>query len=439
MSNQNGSRPTVTDCTFRGNFALFSGGGLSSESGSSPIVTHCSFVENACGTQGGGGIKIDNSSSATLANCAFIGNESRNGPGGGLNRLGLPMAVTSCTFSGNSASNGGGIFNGTTGLAVTNCTFSGNIANTGRAIRDKAGAAATNCVFWTDNESSVPVTGFVTVAYSSIQDADPNDGDIPFGGEANGNIDDNPLFADADGDDDIIGTADDDLRLPAGLSPCIDAGNNAAVPAGVTTDLDGNGRILDDGAMFDTGNGTRPIVDMGAYEVPGDCNNNDTPDALDPDADGDGVINECDPDADNDGLLNDDELDLGSDPLYPDTDKDGVSDGPSDPDGPEGVIHAGPDNCPLIANHSQTDTDNDDVGDRCDPCPDDDQDICAASPGDMDNDGDVDLTDYDAFLDCFTGPGGAVSPGCEPADTDKDQDSDLIDFGVFQDLFTGGP
>ncbi len=56
------------------------------------------------------------------------------------------------------------------------------------------------------------------------------------------------------------------LRLQL-TSPAIDAGNNAAVPAGVTTDLDGNPRFVDIPAVPDTGNGTPPIVDMGAYEA----------------------------------------------------------------------------------------------------------------------------------------------------------------------------
>lgn len=73
------------------------------------------------------------------------------------------------------------------------------------------------------------------------------------------------MFRDADGQDDIVGTEDDNLRLSAG-SPCIDAGDNNEVPSGVTTDLDGNPRFIDDPDITDTGNGTPPIVDMGAYE-----------------------------------------------------------------------------------------------------------------------------------------------------------------------------
>ncbi|MHC4981264.1 MAG: hypothetical protein ACYTGT_19950, partial [Planctomycetota bacterium] len=49
----------------------------------------------------------------------------------------------------------------------------------------------------------------------------------------------------------------------------IDAGDNAAVPPGQDTDLDGNPRFVDDGCTEDTGVGDPPIVDMGAYEFQG--------------------------------------------------------------------------------------------------------------------------------------------------------------------------
>jgi hypothetical protein len=80
--------------------------------------------------------------------------------------------------------------------------------------------------------------------------------DIESGSPGPGNIDADPLFADAD------------YRLGPG-SPCIDAGDNAAVPPGQDTDHDGNPRFVDDLCKVDTGFGDPPIVDMGAYELQG--------------------------------------------------------------------------------------------------------------------------------------------------------------------------
>ncbi len=57
------------------------------------------------------------------------------------------------------------------------------------------------------------------------------------------------------------------------------------------------------------------------------------------------------------------------------------------------------------------------------------------SPGDMDDDGDVDLDDYVLFAAAMSGP---TAPTAEPdADLDGDNDCDLADFAVFADHFTG--
>jgi hypothetical protein len=72
-----------------------------------------------------------------------------------------------------------------------------------------------------------------------------------------GNIDADPQFVDAEAGD---------LHLQPN-SPAVDAGDNGAVPPSVTTDLDGNPRFADLPGVVDTGSGTPPIVDMGAYEV----------------------------------------------------------------------------------------------------------------------------------------------------------------------------
>ena len=60
-------------------------------------------------------------------------------------------------------------------------------------------------------------------------------------------------------------------------SPAIDAGSNALVPAGLALDLDGEPRFVDIEDVADTGEGSGPIVDLGAFEAnapevcPGDC------------------------------------------------------------------------------------------------------------------------------------------------------------------------
>jgi hypothetical protein len=79
------------------------------------------------------------------------------------------------------------------------------------------------------------------------------------------------LFVDPAGPDGSYGTADDDFRL-LNESPAIDSGDNDALVPPVGTDLDGHLRRVNDPLVPDTGHGTAPIVDRGAYEfqLPGD-------------------------------------------------------------------------------------------------------------------------------------------------------------------------
>jgi len=61
-----------------------------------------------------------------------------------------------------------------------------------------------------------------------------------------------------------------------------------------------------------------------------------------------------------------------------------------------------------------------------------------AARGDLDNDGDADLTDFASFQACFNGPNRAPGQtGCADADLDGDTDVDLADFGTFQGCFNG--
>jgi hypothetical protein len=283
MYNYNNSSPTVTNCTFENNQAQevstnYGGGGMCN-SNSNPVVTYCTFSGNSAGRWGGG--MYNDSSSPVVTNCTFNGNTAYTGAGM-FNQTSGPM-LNMCTFSGNSAGgSGGGMFNYTTssptvtncafsdnsadwnggGMAnvesstptVTNCTFSGNAAqNTGGGIdnENNSSPTVTNCILWGDtpneiyNNSSTPI-----VTYSDVEGGTSESW---FGA---GCIDTDPLFVDAAGGN---------WRL-SDWSPCVDAGNNNDVPGGVMTDLDGNPRFVDDTGAADTGAGTAPIVDMGAFE-----------------------------------------------------------------------------------------------------------------------------------------------------------------------------
>jgi len=142
-----------------------------------------------------------------------------------------------------------------------------------------------------------------------------------------------------------------------------------------------------------------------------------------PDSDGDGLsdVDELliyytdpyDADTDDDGLNDGDEVSLGGDPFDPDTDDDSVLDGS--------------DNCLLLANVDQTNTDGDGLGDLCDP--DDDNDtlsdgdeisVYGTDPLNPDTDGDG-LND-----------GFELSIGTSPvlADTDGDGFSDRIEVNL---------
>jgi uncharacterized repeat protein (TIGR01451 family) len=98
-----------------------------------------------------------------------------------------------------------------------------------------------------------------TVAYSDVQGSGGSGSgwDTALGIDGGGNLDADPRF--------VIPTAGD-LRLGPD-SPAIDAGDNTAVPPTVTTDLDGRPRFIDVPFIPDSGSGTPPLVDMGAYEA----------------------------------------------------------------------------------------------------------------------------------------------------------------------------
>ncbi|MHC4462699.1 MAG: right-handed parallel beta-helix repeat-containing protein [Planctomycetota bacterium] len=271
---------TVINCTFTGNYAGNDdggghGAGMYNVSGN-PTVTNCKFIGNSAialdGGEGAGGGMYNGQSNPTLTNCTFMGNTAGHNGGGMYNYESSPT-LTNCAFSGNLAREGGtGSYGG--GMyssyfcnpTLTNCTFSGNTARAdyadgGGGIYNGTHTSVTliNCIFWANSSSQGSQIFLYRSDKTSIRYCDIQDG---AGGVyvfnsflewLDGNIDADPCFVDPDGDDDILGTEDDNLRLSTD-SPCIDAGDPNYIAGPNETDLDGNPRVI-------TGR-----IDMGAYE-----------------------------------------------------------------------------------------------------------------------------------------------------------------------------
>jgi autotransporter-associated beta strand protein len=227
--------PTIVYCTLRENYASWEGGAMFDQHNSSPALTSCTIISNQ--SNAGGGMFNRDHSNPSLINCLVADNSSPSFAGGGIEDLETSSPTfINCTFYGNSAMYAG--------AAVYNMDWS-------------SGLTATNCIFWANiatlQQNGGPISSNqATITYSCVEDADPNDATV-FPGI--GNIDDDPRLVEPLGADNLLGTGDENLRLRPD-SPCLDAGNNAAVPAGLTTDLDGDPRIVGAG------------VDMGAFEGP---------------------------------------------------------------------------------------------------------------------------------------------------------------------------
>jgi len=186
----------------------------------------------------------------------IVGNSARY-RGGGIRSFGV-LTMTNNSVTDNSADEGGGFW---TGCSYQHC---------GSSI-------VTNSILWANNAITSPQVfrgeeATILISYSDVQGAVSGGGwDISLGTDGGGNIDSDPLFRripdSGDGDWSTLPYNDyGDLRLQL-TSPAIDAGDNDAVPAGLTTDLDGRPRFVDIVEVPDTGSGTPPMVDMGAYEA----------------------------------------------------------------------------------------------------------------------------------------------------------------------------
>ncbi len=156
MSNHYGSQPIVTNCAFRENRALHSSGGMYNHEGSSPTVTDCEFHDNSTDWAGGAMENLTNSH-PIVTNCTFEGNYSTgrnvwgNGIGGAMVNTDGDSTVTGCSFVANYADVGGGVINWGSGTnpIFTNCIFGSNRSISGGGMHNNLGSSPRliNCTF----------------------------------------------------------------------------------------------------------------------------------------------------------------------------------------------------------------------------------------------------------------------------------------------------
>jgi len=310
------SNPILKDCSITKNIANSNGGGVCNTV-SNPTLIECKFTKNSA--ELGGGIYNDQSA-PIITNCVFNQNISDQRGGGIFNSFVSSPVITNCRFGQNRAGlRGGGLHNHASSASVINCTFTNNIADWegGGICNVESKLTLSNCILWGNNAEtwaqirSYGTTVNLIVSHCVIQE------DLPIG------IKNQVSSTAPDGNLDINPNLTADYHIQPG-SPCIDAGDNNAIPTDsadldgdldltepTPIDIDADSRFADDPNIDDTGIGTTPIVDIGADEFI-DNDNDSLPDWWERKYFGDALIAEPDDDPDMDYLTNLEEYNLYS-------------------------------------------------------------------------------------------------------------------------------
>jgi hypothetical protein len=293
---------TIRRSDFIGNSTTSNGGAVSVHT-STFAMSECRFVDNHADLTGGAlSISFETITGfggSPVTNCWFLGNSANNGGAlsatggqGGFMVFGSSPVLTGCVINGNTATNQGGAMwiNANSEPQFINTTISHNSAGVeggGLYTRAEGSIPApgipevnlANTILWGNSDASgstwtsqvFPEHGTILYFQCDVQGWDGT-------GSGSGNFAADPMFVDVDGDDDVLGTLDDNVQLVTG-SPAIDAGDATSLPTD-SADLDCDGdtveampldigrvvRVDDDVKTPDTGIGRTPQIDLGAWE-----------------------------------------------------------------------------------------------------------------------------------------------------------------------------
>jgi predicted outer membrane repeat protein len=197
------------------------------------IFERCVFESNYA--HEAGAVDVRNSH-PRFSNCLFFHNTADGDGGGAIRVTSSTVQIQNCTIAWNTAYKGVGA-----GILATSSTVD-----------------VSNSVFY--RNWGTPVGGQGTPSDISGATVNVRYSRVTGGYAGPGNTSASPMFVDGSF------SLHPDFHLQVG-SPCIDAGENAAVPAGVVLDLTHGPRFIDHPLVLDVGSGVAPLVDMGAYET----------------------------------------------------------------------------------------------------------------------------------------------------------------------------
>ena len=191
MYNYSGS-PTLANCTFDGNSANISGGGIANVVNSRPTVANCMFSGNSSSD---GGAMSNFRSSPMVTNCGFTRNSAGNG--GGVYDDNASPTMIQCSFSGNSANSGGGMYNGSSAPTMSKCTFNENSAgNFGGAMYNNISTATVANSAFIGNQADTGGGMYNWVSSSTVTDTTFSANSAGGGGGGMANIGGRPTVTD---------------------------------------------------------------------------------------------------------------------------------------------------------------------------------------------------------------------------------------------------
>jgi len=252
------SSPALSNCIITGNTSEWIAGGIYN-SGSSPMLTNCTISKNLVVEYNGGGMANEEASSPTLTNCLISGNSAPGtdtGDAGAISNQNSAVILTNCTIAGNYGYRYGGAFEMSgdsrpMSITLNNSILWGNAVHGptshGRQVYVWGGTLSLNSTcFAYDQDYSIDSCDIYI---------DPNGREAGNGGVPVLSIDGSSITTDPEYADPAAG----DYRIYAD-SPCADAGDDSYNSE--TTDIRGPGY---DRKLNKT-SGAAGTIDMGAYE-----------------------------------------------------------------------------------------------------------------------------------------------------------------------------